>query len=69
MKKILLIALMGLSLSSCMMFPDKYSDQEIIYGDSLAETREIPKYKRINSSFTYNPEDDKEECEECQILR
>lgn len=69
MKKILLIALMGLSLSSCMMFPDKYSDQEIIYGDSLVETREIPKYKRINSSFTYNPEDDEEECEDCQISR
>ena len=48
MKKILLIALVGLSLSSCMMAPDKYSEQEIFYGDSLAETREIPKYKRIN---------------------
>ncbi len=68
MKKILLIALVGLSLSSCMMAPDKYSEQEIFYGDSLAETREIPKYKRINSSFTYIPDEDKD-CDECQILR
>lgn len=66
MKKILLIGLIGLSLSSCTMFPDKYSDQEIFYGDKLFETRELPKLNRINSSFTYNPEDDYEECEECQ---
>ncbi|MDU5230524.1 Uncharacterised protein [Anaerococcus octavius] len=69
MKKFLLIVLMCLSLSSCMMFPDKNSDQEIFYGESLAQSREIPKAKRINSSFTYIPEDDDEDCEECQIYR
>lgn len=68
MKKILLIGLVGLSLSSCTMFPDKYSGQEIIYGENLIETREIPTLKRINSSFTYIPEEDDEECEECQII-
>jgi len=52
-----------------MMFPDKNSDQEIFYGESLAQSREIPKAKRINSSFTYIPEDDDEDCEECQIYR
>ncbi|WP_416334924.1 hypothetical protein ACKRLN_00430 [Anaerococcus sp. DFU013_CI05] len=68
MKKILLIGLVGLSLSSCTMFSDKYSDQEIIYGENLIETREIPTLKRVNSSFTYIPEEDDEECEECQII-
>lgn len=52
-----------------MMFPDKRSDQEIFYGESLIETREIPRAKKINTSFIYNYEDDyrDEECLECEI--
>ena len=53
MKKILLAVAMVLSLSSCAMAPDEYTGQELIYGDKLIESREIPEFKRINSSFTY----------------
>ena len=68
MKKILILTLLSISLSSCMMFPDKRSGQEIFYGEKLIETREIPKAKKANTSFIYNYEDDykDEECIECQ---
>ena len=69
MKKILVLALITMSLSSCTMYPTRRSDEQIFYGDTLIETRETPKEKKINSSFTYSYEDDykDDECIECQI--
>lgn len=69
MKKILTLALITICLSSCTMYPTRRSDEQIFYGDSLIETREIPKAKKINSSFIYSYEDEHEsyECLECQI--
>lgn len=51
------------------MYPTRRSDEQIFYGDTLVETRETPKAKKINSSFTYSLEDDykDDECLECQI--
>lgn len=69
MKKKILIGLMILGLSSCTMHEDKYTGQEIFYSqEPLAESRELPKYKRINSSFTYRKGDDIENCNNCPIL-
>ena len=50
------------------MFPDRMSDQQIFYGDKLFETREIPRLKKVNSSFIYNYEDDHiyDDCKEYQ---
>ena len=69
MKKILVLAVITISLSSCTMYPTRRSDEQIFYGDTLIETRETPKAKKINSSFTYSYEDDYkyEDCIECQI--
>lgn len=64
MKKLLLVALLSISLSSCMMFPDRRSDQEIFYGEKLIETREIPKAKKVNTSFIYSYEDEHKD-EDC----
>ena len=51
------------------MYPTRRSDEQIFYGDTLIETRETPKAKKINSSFIYSYEDEHEsdECLECQI--
>ena len=51
------------------MYPTRRSDEQIFYGDSLIETRETPKAKKINSSFIYSYEDEHESDEyfECQI--
>ena len=65
MKKLLTLALFTICLSSCTMYPTRRSDEQVFYGDTLIETRETPKAKKINSSFTYSYEDD--ECIECQI--
>lgn len=69
MKKILTLALITICLSSCTMYPTRRSDEQIFYGDSLIESRETPKAKKINSSFIYSYEDDYkyEDCIECQI--
>ncbi|WP_282929393.1 hypothetical protein [Anaerococcus sp. Marseille-Q7828] len=69
MKKILTLALITICLSSCTMYPTRRSDEQIFYGDTLIETRETPKAKKINSSFTYSLEEDyrDDECLECQI--
>lgn len=69
MKKILTLALITICLSSCTMYPTRRSDEQIFYGDSLIETRETPRAKKINSSFIYSYEDEHEsyECLECQI--
>lgn len=64
-KKYVLIGLIGMILSGCTMYPDKYSDQEIFYGDKLIETREIPRAKKVNSSFIYDRDLDEKECEDC----
>ena len=47
------------------MQTDEKSDQEIFYGDKLIETREIPKAKKINSSFIYNYQDDHKNLDDC----
>ncbi len=69
MKKILVLALITISLSSCNMYPTRRSDEQIFYGDTLIETRQTPKAKKINSSFTYSYEDEYKDDEfiECQI--
>ena len=69
MKKILVLTLITISLSSCTMYPTRRSDEQIFYGDTFIETRETPKAKKINSSFIYSYEDEHEsyECLECQI--
>lgn len=69
MKKLLTLALLTICLSSCTMYPTRRSDEQIFYGDTLIETRETPKAKKINSSFTYSYEDEykDDECIECQI--
>lgn len=69
MKKLLTLALLTIFLSSCTMYPTRRSDEQIFYGDTLIETKETPKAKKINSSFTYSYEDDykDDECIECQI--
>lgn len=69
MKKLLIVATMVIFLSSCTMYPNRRSDDEIFFGDRLIETREIPRAKKVNSSFIYNYEDDHkdDECLECQI--
>ena len=69
MKKLLTLALLTICLSSCTMYPTRRSDEQIFYGDSLIETRETPKAKKINSSFIYSYEDEHESDEyfECQI--
>lgn len=69
MRKLLALALVTVCLSSCTMYPTRRSDEQIFYGDTLIETRETPKAKKINSSFTYSLEDDykDDECLECQI--
>ncbi len=68
MKKIF-IMLFVLLLSSCSMQADKKSDQEIFYGDKLIEIREIPKAKKINSSFIYNYEDEHKNLDDCSDCR
>lgn len=69
MRKLLTLAFVTICLSSCTMYPTRRSDEQIFYGDTLVETRETPKAKKINSSFTYSLEDDykDDECLECQI--
>lgn len=69
MRKLLALALVTVCLSSCTMYPTRRSDEQIFYGDTLIETRETPKAKKKNSSFTYSLEDDykDDECLECQI--
>lgn len=51
------------------MQADKKSDQEIFYGDKLIEIREIPKAKKINSSFIYNYEDEHKNLDDCSDCR
>lgn len=51
------------------MQADKKSDQEIFYGDKLIEYREIPKAKKINSSFIYNYEDEHKNLVDCSDCR
>lgn len=58
MKKVFIFALLAIFLSSCTMFPNKKSDEQLFYGDSLAHTKETPMKKKVNSSFIYNYEDD-----------
>ncbi|WP_073998253.1 hypothetical protein [Anaerococcus urinomassiliensis] len=69
MKKLLTLALLTICLSSCTMYPTRRSDEQIFYGDTLIETRQTPKAKKINSSFTYSYEDEYKDDEfiECQI--
>lgn len=64
MKKIFIILFIFL-FSSCKMQTDEKSDQEIFYGDKLIEIREIPKAKKINSSFIYNYQDDHKNLDDC----
>ena len=68
MKKIFIILFIFL-FSSCKMQTDEKSDQEIFYGDKLIETREIPKAKKINSSFIYNYQDDHKNLDDCEDCR
>ena len=64
-KKYILIGFIGMILSGCTMYPDKYSDEKIFYGNKLIETREIPRAKKVNSSFIYDRDLDNKDCEDC----
>ena len=54
-KKILIPAILLFALTSCHMEPDKYSDQQIFYGETLITTQTDKENTERNNSFIYNP--------------
>lgn len=55
-KKVILGLGLVLSLSSCAMHEDKYSDQQIFYGETLIDAQRNIERKEANTSFIYDPE-------------
>lgn len=68
MKKIFIIAVMALGLSSCTMQEDNYSNQQIFYGDKLIKARGLRDSEKEENGFIYNHDKDYDECKDCQNL-
>ena len=57
MKKIVLLIIGVIGLSSCTMFPNDRSTQQIFYGEPLVKTGPADPNKDLNNtSFIYDPE-------------
>lgn len=68
MKKVILIAVMVLGLSSCTMQEDNNSGQQMFYGDKLIKARGLRDTEKEENGFIYNHDKDYDECEDCQNL-